>query len=332
MKSMGEQHESKANMKVTFATQPIWHRHSEAQGRLKPSGRQGWDMVAAMLLLLGGAQAITIDGAGASFPDRLYQEAIFAYHSEAAANVSIRYASMGSGKGKCRIMNSTTCAAGDTRLPRVLDWAGSDSLLSASDYAAYPDLQMYPTVAGAVVPIYNLPNTSAADPDLVLTPLLLARIFRSDVTRWNDPEIATLNPELATRGKLPAARICIVVREEKSGTTEIFTKSLSSFDVGFMTQIGFGELPSWSGSNVTRLATNFGVSSYVLKTPLSVGYSVLAEALALNMRFAASKLCIAQNRCEGLSPEPTPACLQAWGAPKQSGAQPWQVGHLARPH
>lgn len=53
------------------------------------------------------------------------------------------------------------------------------------------DLQMYPTVAGAVVPIYNIPARGGTS--LVLTPVLLAKIFRGAVTMWDDPEIQALN-------------------------------------------------------------------------------------------------------------------------------------------
>jgi hypothetical protein len=40
----------------------------------------------------------------------------------------------------------------------AVDFAGSDSLLKASDYAAAPDLQMYPATAAAVVPVVHLPS------------------------------------------------------------------------------------------------------------------------------------------------------------------------------
>ena len=56
---------------------------------------------------------------------------------------------------------ASTCKDGDEIEPKVVDWAGSDSLLKDDEYSEYPDLQMYPTVAGAVVPVYNLPELEA---------------------------------------------------------------------------------------------------------------------------------------------------------------------------
>ena len=56
-----------------------------------------------------------IQGAGASFPNRLYKDAIFAYRF-VEPSVSLTYTSTGSGSGKCRIKN--WCATGQHTLPR----------------------------------------------------------------------------------------------------------------------------------------------------------------------------------------------------------------------
>ena len=96
------------------------------------------------------------------------------------------------------------CKATDYKAPPIVDFAGSDSLLKDAEYDAYPDLQMYPTVAGAVVPIYNLPTRDAGDPALVLRPATVSRIFRGNITFWDDPEILELNPELVRPPTLPA--------------------------------------------------------------------------------------------------------------------------------
>ena len=142
-----------------------------------------------------GTERIIVQAAGASFPNLVYQDLIFAYQF-VAPNVKMSYVSTGSGGGKCRIKVSSmpatlvllashatqysfcraqkrvvlrfasgarvpiyvalmlqdfakTCnAAGDdSTAENFIDWAGSDSLLSKAEYAAYPDLQMLPTVS-----------------------------------------------------------------------------------------------------------------------------------------------------------------------------------------
>ena len=147
---------------------------------------------------------------------------------------------------------------------------------------------MYPAVAGAVVPIYNLAGRNSSHPNLILSPNLVAKIFGADlvdggVTTWNDAAIVALNPDLNALGLLTSATINVIVREDKSGTTEIFTKALSSFDASFSTNIGVTSRSSGWSTSVTTADTNGGVAATVLATANSIGYSVLAEANALGL-------------------------------------------------
>ncbi len=67
-----------------------------------------------------------------------------------------------------------------------------DSLLGSSDYVTWPDLQMYPAVGGAVVPIYNIPNMPAGK-KLILSPSLVSKIFSGQIRQWYHPDILALN-------------------------------------------------------------------------------------------------------------------------------------------
>ncbi|KAK3288218.1 hypothetical protein CYMTET_4295, partial [Cymbomonas tetramitiformis] len=143
--------------------------------------------------------------------------------------------SLGSGRGVCRVKvtgTQNTCHWDDVTEPAVLDFAGSDAVLKEDEYVEYPDLQMYPTVAGAVVAIYNLGD--AAEAKLVLEPSTLSRIFRGAIYNWRDPEILLLNPGLAE--VLPNATIIVSVRQDQSGTTEIWKSSLATFEDQFAMQ------------------------------------------------------------------------------------------------
>ena len=109
------------------------------------------------------------------------------------------------------------------------------------------------TVAGAVVPIYTLPGVGT---QLVLTTVLVAQIFRSAITSWNDTAIAALNPSIT----LPNEPIRLCVRADKSGTTEIFKKALANAEAAFATQIGTSSAASWPGASVEMRDTNTGVA------------------------------------------------------------------------
>ena len=142
----------------------------------------------------------------------------------------VSYVSTGSGRGKCRIKDffeecdhsftDEAATSGDSTNPFFVDFAGSDSLLKDIEYINYPDIQLYPAVAGPIVPIINIPGV----PELFLHLETLARIFRGNITEWNDPAILDVNPR--TEEELnEAGSIKVVVRDDKSGTTKVRHKS-----------------------------------------------------------------------------------------------------------
>ena len=51
---------------------------------------------------------------------------------------------------------------------------------------------MFPTLAGAVVPLFNIPNVGTNN-QLVLDREVLADIFRGAVRAWDDPRILATN-------------------------------------------------------------------------------------------------------------------------------------------
>jgi len=232
------------------------------------------------------AGSVTINGAGGTFPQPLYAQWTYAYQYVDPA-VAINYQGIGSGGGKNAIIANT------------VDFAGSDSLLSAQNYTDGKDLQMYPMVAGAVVPVYNIkwntvtttvgagtPTPAPTTPaTLILSEQALVDIYNGKVSMWNDPEIVSLNPKLASL--LPAAKITVVHRSDGSGTTEIFTDALTSFSSDWTA--GAGQSVEWP---VDKLGTgiggkgNPGVAAAVLATPNSIGYVELDYAIANSITYA----------------------------------------------
>jgi phosphate transport system substrate-binding protein len=176
------------------------------------------------------AGSVQINGAGATFPLPIYTEWTYAY-SYVDPAVVINYQGIGSGGGKKAIVDGT------------VDFAGSDSLLSQDEYDAGKDLQMYPAVAGAEVMIYNVEGLAPDDPPLVFSREVLVGIYDGTINTWNDPAITALNPDVAS--KLPNATITAVHRSDGSGTTEIFTRTLSSISQSWTDNVGFGSSVEW---------------------------------------------------------------------------------------
>jgi phosphate transport system substrate-binding protein len=214
---------------------------------------------------------VQINGAGATFPLPVYTEWIYAYQY-VNPSVTINYEGIGSGGGKKAIIDNT------------VDFAGSDSLVTADEYAAGKDLQMYPMVAGAVVPVYNIDGITST---LVLDRETLANIYLAKITKWNDPAIVKLNPDLAD--KLPDAAITVAHRSDGSGTTELFTRALSSFSPEWKNSVSFGTSVEWpadkAGTGVGGKG-NQGVAAAVQNTPNSIGYVELQYAVANKITFA----------------------------------------------
>ena len=221
------------------------------------------------------AGSVQINGAGATFPLPIYTEWTYAYQY-VDPSVAVNYQGIGSGGGKKAIIDGT------------VDFAGSDSLVTDDEYAAGVDLQMYPMVAGAEVMIYNIPELDpAADPALIFDRATLVGIYDATITMWNDPAIVALNPQVAS--KLPAQPITVVHRSDGSGTTEIFTRALSSFSEDWKNNVGFGSSVEWpvdQAGNGIGGKGNQGVAAAVQNTPYSIGYVELNYAVANKLAYA----------------------------------------------
>ncbi|NJD60226.1 MAG: phosphate ABC transporter substrate-binding protein PstS [Anaerolineae bacterium] len=209
------------------------------------------------------AGSVQINGAGATFPLPVYTEWIYAYQY-VDPSVTLNYQGIGSGGGKKAILDNT------------VDFAGSDSLLNDEEYAAGKDLQMYPMLAGAVVPFYNIEGITQT---VTLDSASLVGIYSGKITKWNDPAIVALNPGLV----FPDATITAVHRSDGSGTTEIFTKALSSFSDEWKNSVGAGSSVEWpvdKAGNGIGGKGNQGVAAAVQNTPNSIGYVELSYAIA----------------------------------------------------
>jgi len=215
------------------------------------------------------AGSVQINGAGATFPLPVYTEWVFAYNY-VDPSVTINYQGIGSGGGKKSIIDNT------------IDFAGSDSLLKDEEYTSGKDLQMYPMLAGAVVPIYNVEDVTKT---LVLDGNVLVGIYSAKINKWNDPAIAALNTGIT----LPDKAITVVHRSDGSGTTEMFTNALASFSDEWKNSVGAGSAVEWpvdKAGNGIGGKGNQGVAAVVQNTPNSIGYVELSYAVANKMAYA----------------------------------------------
>ncbi|HEV7923218.1 MAG TPA: phosphate ABC transporter substrate-binding protein PstS [Thermoanaerobaculia bacterium] len=228
-------------------------------------------LLAAALLALAAckpsetlSKETTINGAGATFPYPIYSKWFDAY-AQQHPHVKINYQSIGSGGGIKQLIAGTVFF-GATDAPMT-----DEQLKSAPG----PILH-FPTVLGAVVPIYNAPGVH--DPIRFSGPLL-ADIYLGKIRKWNDPAIAKVNPGLT----LPAADIAVVHRSDGSGTTFIFCDFLSRVSPEFQAKVGAATSVNWPAGVGAK--GNEGVSGLVRQTPGAIGYVELIFATQNNIPF-----------------------------------------------
>src|SRR5205809_16945 len=95
-----------------------------------------------------GGGSVNLQGAGATFPNPLYQKWLSEY-GKLHSNIKIDYQSIGSGGGIKQIE------------ARTIDFGASDSPMKDEDLKAAPgEILHVPTVLGAVVITYNLSGVS----------------------------------------------------------------------------------------------------------------------------------------------------------------------------
>jgi len=216
--------------------------------------------------------ALLINGAGASFPNAIYSKWFDEYHKK-FSNIQINYQSVGSGAGIKQVTEGT------------VDFGASDGPMNDDQIKAYTDkhgsgILHFPTVLGAVVPIYNVPGVNSA---LNFTPEALAGIFLGRITKWNDPAIASANKGV----NLPANDIVVVHRSDGSGTTYIWTDYLSKISPDWNTKPGKGSSISWPVGLGGKGSE--GVTGLIKQTPNSFGYVELTYAVQNNIGYGSVK-------------------------------------------
>src|SRR5438094_7091781 len=221
--------------------------------------------VLLIVLAVGGVlwadSALSITGAGATFPYPMYSKWFDEYHKK-NANLEINYQSIGSGGGIKQVTEGT------------VDFGATDGPMNDDQLKAYQDkhgfgILHFPTVLGADVPAYNIPGVTS---ELNFTPEAIAGVFLGKITKWNDPAIAGPNKGV----NLPANEIVVVHRSDGSGTTYCWTDYLSKVSEEWKTKVGKGTSVNWPVGLGGK--GNEGVTGTLKNTPDSIGYVELIYA------------------------------------------------------
>jgi len=208
-----------------------------------------------------------IQTAGSSAQANAITEWVNVYQT-ACPQSTIDYQPVGSGAGVEAFLSAQT-SFGGTDKPVV------DEDLAAAEERCDDNAAMnIPLVGGAIAVAYHLEGVE----ELTLDPQTLARIFASEITRWDDPTIVALNPAV----ELPDAAIAQFHRSDSSGTTANFSDYLEAiapdawdYDTG----------KEWTAPGGQGAKGSDQVIASVAQTPNSIGYVELSYILdAINAK------------------------------------------------
>jgi phosphate transport system substrate-binding protein len=212
--------------------------------------------------------AVRLQGAGATFPNPLYQKWLSEY-KKVNSSASIDYQSVGSGAGVKQFTE------------RTVDFGATDLAMTDDELKKVQgEVVHVPTVLGAVVVTYNLQGVSEP---LRFSPDVLADIFLGKIKRWDDARIKADNAGVS----LPATDIAVVHRSDGSGTTAVFTDYLAKVSPEWKTKPGAGKSVDWPVGQGGK--GNEGVSGQIKQQPNTIGYVELAYAVQTKLPVALIK-------------------------------------------
>jgi phosphate transport system substrate-binding protein len=212
-------------------------------------------VITSQLPLKRALGALTLNGAGASFPAPLYTR-WFSEYNKVNSGVQISYQSVGSGAGVKNFIEG------------IVDFGASDVAMTDEEIAQVSaGVVLLPMTAGSIVVAYNQP----AIQDLQLTQEQLIGIFMGKITNWKDLG----GPDQA---------INVVYRSDGSGTTGVFTKNLSAMSPEWQSSIGEGKTVSWPVGQGAK--GNEGVAAAIQQTEGSIGYIEYGYAQLLGITTA----------------------------------------------
>jgi phosphate transport system substrate-binding protein len=202
--------------------------------------------------------------AGGASSQQSAQEAWLVGFQEVAPDVQYSYDPVGSGDGRTNFINGGYAFAGsdayltndEGELDGATERCGGDEPIQVPDYVS------------PIAIIYNLEGVD----ELNLSPEVLAGIFAGEITTWDDPAIADLNPD----APLPSADITPVHRADESGTTENFTDYLDAVAGDTWTA---GVVETWPSEYGGEAGTGTsGVVQVVGSNDNTIGYADASQA------------------------------------------------------
>ncbi len=204
----------------------------------------------------GASVTGTLTGTGASSISAA-MDAWKAGFESANSDAKIQYSPEGSGAGRKAIIAGAVQFAGSDA------YLKDEELVSAQEKCGPDGAINVPWYISPIAVAFNVEGVK----ELKFDADTIAKIFRGDITNWNDAAIAAANPDVT----LPDLAITPVHRSDNSGTTENFTDYLAAAAATVWTDAKSGDWPAaLPGENAKGTS---GVVKTVTETAGAITYA-----------------------------------------------------------
>jgi len=236
------------------------------------------------------SQTHTIRGVGVACNEKMYEAAMVTYLATGQSILNPKDIQFSYQATDCQNPMHNPSLRLCNRTDLKFDFISTDVIMTRDQYQAYPDLQMYPAVAEAVVLVYNIPDLDPSK-TLVLTELIILLIYQGNITTWTDPQILELNDPV-TQSKLnslkdPAISVC--VNSDSAGSSSIFKSALQRLSSSL--NLGAFHFPTVGTDKKQNFffASYNGISAHISSNINTIAYLLLGDALSLGLPMASLK-------------------------------------------
>lgn len=212
--------------------------------------------------------AVEASGTGSMIPGpliKVWSEA-YSMHSPTSA---IKYQGSSPADGIKRLVN------------KEVDFSSVDMPLNLAELKKNGLIQ-FPFALGGGAPVVNLPNVYPGQ--FRLDGNTLGEIFLGNITKWNDPAIVALNPNI----RLPDEGIIIVHRVSPPGISTIIGNYLIKTNPHWEAIKGEGMAGNWPANSIEVKNPDDNIE-IIKKTPYTIGYAPLPHIMKNGLAYVQMK-------------------------------------------
>ena len=227
--------------------------------------------LASLVAGVASQPVISVHGSGTTNPSKCYWTIFDQMDIQTKVPTRMTYRAVGSSTGQAEFI-------GDGITPDNMFGSGDIPISQESYDSLEPDSILHlPVLLGAITFFHSVPT---GNQKLNLSPCILARILRRDITDWNDDAIALANPNLSLPNPSP---ITVAHRVKGSSSTASITKYLNQVCPEEWPAELVGKTIEWAEDTIGCEGSS-GMSSCIKNKEGTIGYIDMGHGHAENLQ------------------------------------------------